>query len=261
MTRNSKAVAAQNIIFWQNRVWYKLKLNNNRCVNFSLSCVTTAKKSMCLQPWGELTKKLKEQIQKQKTGCGFWLYFVVLVWFFLSYTMSFICCLVPFSTEKAWEKVTHSLLGQTQQWCELAETSAEPPFTSMRKVEDNTGNAQPSPSRASAPAEPVLQQLTNLNPPNSLAASQATSSSSSPESTDAEMYREPGSLVDARPGDGKDRSKGLISRVSGTSIGREQPLLGQDRFHLRASSFNVPRQVASFSLLLINSHAQGFLLP
>lgn len=49
---NSEAIAAQNIIFWQIFwVQYKLKLNNNRCVNFSPSWLTAAK----------MSKRLREQ--------------------------------------------------------------------------------------------------------------------------------------------------------------------------------------------------------
>lgn len=137
MTWNSKAVAARNIIFRQNRVRYKLKLNNNRCVKFSLSCIRAAKKSMCLQPRGEFTKT-----QRADPKAEDWVWFLVLVIFccfglVLSYTVSLTCCLVPFSTEKAWEMVTHNLLGQTQQWCELAEASAKPLKVSFHLDEES----------------------------------------------------------------------------------------------------------------------------
>lgn len=109
MIYNSKAVTAQNIVLWQNRVPYKLKLNNNRCVNFSLSCITAAKMSICLQLWDEFTKEIQRVHAKAEDWVclGFFCCGVFFVLFcFLDYILSLVNCLIHFSTERAWEIVT-----------------------------------------------------------------------------------------------------------------------------------------------------------
>lgn len=79
MICNSEAAAAWNTIFWQNRVQYKLKLNINRCVNFSPSCLTAAKASICLQLLNKFTEEILQRVHPKAEDwvgfllLGFWL--------------------------------------------------------------------------------------------------------------------------------------------------------------------------------------------
>lgn len=74
--------------------------------------------SICLQLWDEFTK----EIQRVHPKAEDWVWFF---YSFLNYIVSLVNCLIPFYTERAWEMLNHSLLGQTQQWCDLTDVSAE----------------------------------------------------------------------------------------------------------------------------------------
>lgn len=81
--------------------------------------------SICLQLWDEFTKEIQRAHPKAEDWLCFRFFVVGGGVFFFNYIVSLVNCLIPFYTERAWEMVNHSLLGQTQQWCDLTDASTE----------------------------------------------------------------------------------------------------------------------------------------